>query len=90
MQNQDLALSAEEFFNIPSAAKSTATAPQTWIKVEDGCYQWGKYSVEYDYEASERDKMQWNVYLLGSLLSTHSTLRNGKAMVRVHDERGYC
>lgn len=61
-----------------------------WIKVEDGCYQHGKFSVEYDYEASERDAMQWNVFAMGEFVSSHPTLRIGKAMVRVYQERGHC
>ena len=61
-----------------------------WIKVENGCYQQGEYSVEYDYEASERNAMQWNVFAMGELVSSHPTLRIGKSMVRVYQERGHC
>ena len=62
----------------------------SWIKVERGCYQSGCYSVEYDYDVSEQDDMQWNVYLLGMLVASVPTLRIGKSMAQLHDKRGCC
>jgi hypothetical protein len=62
----------------------------SWIKVDRGCYQSGCYSVEYDYEVSEKDDMQWNVYVLGLHITSVPTLRIGKSMADLHDRKGHC
>ena len=62
----------------------------SWIKVDRGCYQSGVYSIEYDYDVSEHNDMQWNVYVLGLHITSVPTLRIGKSMADLHNRKGHC
>ena len=62
----------------------------TFLKIKKGLYQWGLYTIEYNREYSAQDDMQWDIFVMGLPLSSHSTLRICKSMVQAYEEKGGC